>query len=382
MTQATLASTPQRALRSRLPQGIAEYRKPVVAYLASRFAVLIATWLADMAVPEKNFFELPKSWDGGWYYRLALNGYPHEVPDATGVAVQSPLGFFPLFPMAARQLSILPGVGPLATMVLINLLGGLVATVVVWRLADSVWDRPTADRAAVLFAFFPGTFVFAMAYSEGLALALVAGCLLFLHKQQWLLAGILAALATATRPNAIALVPAAAIAAFLAIRSNRRWSALVAPALAPLGFVAFHVFLRHHTGRWDAYLFTQAEGWGQHASLMATPDLLSKFWDQPFANTNEGLYVVGVILGIVGFVLLVQARPPAHVLVYTATILVLSLTSEGLSLSPRFLLTAFPLVYGLARRLRPEAMAAAVGTEAAVLGALTFLTLATVQATP
>ena len=378
------AARPPRVRRARvgLPQRALAYRKPVMAYLASRVTVVIAMWMADQSVPEVGFFDLPKSWDGSWYYRLALNGYPHEVPEATGIAVQSTLGFFPLFPMAARQLSILPGMGPLATMVLISLLGGLVATVFVWRLADSIWDRPTADRAAVLFAFFPGTFVFSTAYSEGLAIALAAGCLFFLHKQQWLLAGVLAALATATRPNALALVPAAAVAAFLAIRSQRRWSALVAPALAPLGFVAFHAFLRHHTGRVDAYLFTQTEGWGQRTSLMATPDLFGKFWDQPFANTNEALWTVGVILGIVGFVVLVRIRAPAHLLVFTAAILVLSLTSESLSLSPRFLLTAFPLVYGLARRLRPEALAVAVGTEAAVLGALTFLTFSTLQATP
>lgn len=353
-----------------------------MAYLASRIAVIVVLWMTDQAVKERTFFDLPLSWDGSWYYRLALNGYPHDVPQATGDAAQSTLGFFPLFPMMARELAILPGVGPLATAVLINLIGGLVATVLVWRLADSVWDRQTADRAAVLFAFFPGSFVFSIAYSEGVALALSAGCLLCLHRQRWLLAGVLAALATATRPNALALLPAAAVAAFFAIRGDRRWSALAAPALAPLGFVAFQVFLRHHTGRWDAYVFTQSEGWRQKASLMATPDLFRKFWANPFANTNEGLYVAGVILGVVGFVLLVQARPPPHVLAYTATILVLSLTSEGLSLSPRFLLTAFPLIYGLARRLRPEGIGVAVGTEAVVLGALTFLTLATVQATP
>ncbi len=61
---------------------------------------------------------------------------------------------------------------------------------------------------------------------------------------------------------------------------------------------------------------------------------------------------------------MVRARPPAHVLVFAASILILSLSSEGLSLSPRVLLTAFPLVYGLAYHLRPASLGIAVGSEA------------------
>ena len=355
----------------------------MVAYFASRVTVFIAMWLATRSVPGSSFYGLAGAWDGSWYHRLASEGYPHQISFATGDPAQSTLGFFPLFPMSARLVTAaLPGIGPLEAAVLINLLGGLVATVLVWRLADGLWDRSVADRSAVLFAFFPGSFIFSLAYSEGLALALAAGCLLAVHRQRWLLGGALAALATAARPNMLALVPAVAVAALLAVRNHRRWFALVAPALAPLGFVAFQVFLRLHTGRWDAYVRTQAEGWGQHVSLLATPDLFRKFLRNPFLNTNEGIYVAGVILGLIGFGLLVRARPPAHVLVFTASILILSLSSEGLSLSPRVLLTAFPLVYGLAYRLRPASLGIAVGSEAAILGTLTFLTLTTLQATP
>jgi hypothetical protein len=361
---------------------IGRLRTPVLAYVASRATVLVAMWLADVALPDLSFFDLAKRWDGVFYYDTARTGYPHELPMVDGHAAKSTIAFFPLFPMAARVLAVLPGIGPLAAAVAISLLGGLVATLLVWRLAEAVWDRPTADRAAVLFAFFPGSFVFSIAYSEGLTLALCAGCLLLLHRQQWLLAGVVAALATATRPNALALVPAVAVAAFLAIRSERRWSALLAPALAPLGFVAFQVFLRHHTGRWDAWTRTQSEGWGQDVSLLATPNMVGDFLSRPFSDVNITLSVAGAILGLAGFALLVRARPPAALLVFTATILLLSLSSEALGVKPRFLLTAFPLVYGLARPLRREALSVAVGAEATILGTLTFVSLVTILATP
>lgn len=355
---------------------------PVVAYGAGRASVLTATWLADLASPQHTFFDLAKSWDGGWYYQLALTGYPRELPVVAGEAAQSTLGFFPLFPMAARLLATLPGLGPLAAAVVISLLGGLVATILVGLLGEAIWDRDTGERSAVLFAFFPGSFVFSLAYSEGLALALAAACLLALHRQRWLLAGLAAALATATRPNALALVPAAAVAALLAIRSHRRWAALVAPALAPLGFVAFHVFLRLHTGRWDAYLRTQEEGWSQNVSLLATPRLIGRFLDQPLADANVTVYVVGTLLGLGALVALARCRPPPALLVYSAAILFLSMTSDALGPSPRFLLTAFPLLYGVARAVQGHGFSIVVGGQAAVLGALTFVTMTTLLVTP
>lgn len=353
----------------------------MLAYVASRATVLVAMWLADVVDPG-SFASLVKKWDGTFYLNAAVSGYPRELPVVAGQAAKSTIAFFPLFPMGARVLAFLPGLGPLAAAVVINLLGGLAATILVWCLGRAIWDRRTADGAAVLFAFFPGSFVFSIAYSEGLMLALSAGCLLLLHRQRWLLAGLCGALATATRPNALALVPAAAVAAFLAIRSGRRWSALVAPVLVPLGFVGFQVFLRQHTGRWDSWSRTQSEGWGQEVSLMATPNVVRDFLKVGLVDVNITVFLAGAILGLAAFALLVRARAPLPLLAYTAAILVLSLTSEALGVKPRFLLTAFPLFYGLARVLRRDSLSIAVGAEASVLGALTLLSLVTIVVTP
>ena len=357
-------------------------RTPVLAYVLSRATVIVVMWLVDRVSPQYTFFDLARRWDGAWYWELAKGGYPQDLPLVDGEVVQSTFGFFPLYPMAARALAVLPGLGPLAAGVVISLLAGLAATVLVWRLADEIWDRATADRAAVLFAFFPGTFVFSIGYSEGLALALSAACLLLLHREQWLLAGVAGALATATRPNALALAPAAAVAALLVIRRERRWSALLAPALVPLGFVAFQVFLRLRTGVWDTYTRTQTEGWGQEVSALALPHMIGDFLAHPLRDVNVTVSVVGAVLGLAGFVLLVRARPPVALLVFSAFVLLVSISTETMGPKPRFLLTAFPLIYGLAHRLRPAGEGVAVGIEATVLGGITFLALATMLFTP
>src|SRR5207253_1167110 len=123
-----------------------------------------------------------------------------------------------------------------------------------WRLLARIWGREVADRGTALFCFFPGSFVLSMVYSEPLMLALAIGCLLALLDRRWLVAGVLAGLATGVRPNAVALVAACAWAAAVAIVKRREWRALVAPLLAPAGLVAFFAFLWARTGRPDAWI--------------------------------------------------------------------------------------------------------------------------------
>src|SRR5207244_3212191 len=118
-------------------------------------------------------------------------------------------------------------------------LAGLVAVLLLWKLIASLVDRQAADRGVALFCFFPGAIAFSLPYSEPLMLALGIGCLTALLRRQWVLAGILAGLATATRPNALALILPCTWAAGEAIRSRRQWRALIAPAFAPLGTVLF-----------------------------------------------------------------------------------------------------------------------------------------------
>ena len=71
---------------------------------------------------------------------------------------------------------------------------------------------------------------------------------MFLIDERWLLAGVAAGLATATRPNGIALFAACAVAAAIAIHRRRDWLSLIAPLLAPVGFISFQLFLPGHTG--------------------------------------------------------------------------------------------------------------------------------------
>jgi hypothetical protein len=355
--------------------------RPVGIYLASRGVVLISFWTASRLVPKLSIGTAVTAWDGGWYLTTAEHGYPHGVPVVGGHAAQSTIAFFPLYPLAVRATHAL-GFSYRAAGLVVAGAAGIVAVALLWFLLQRLWGGDAADRGVTLFCFFPGALALSLTYSEALMLALAIGCLLALLSEWWLTAGALAALATATRPNAIALAAACAWAAAGAIRGHRQWKALIAPLLAPLGFVAFQAFLWARTGDAGAWIRTQHEGWGERLALDATWDKIWATVHHPLFDVNIPVAVAGTLFMAVTLVLLVRSRPPGPVLVYTVVVVALALFSETLGARPRFVLTAFPLVAVVGRRLRGTSFAVVLACSATLLGAFAMISVASLLATP
>ena len=97
--------------------------------------------------------------------------------------------------------AIAPGGDTIAAL-FVNFVLAVVAMLLIGRLALRLTDdAEVAARAMMLFAVFPGSFVLSFAYSEAALIALCAACLLLLLDERWVLAGLVGALATATRPE-------------------------------------------------------------------------------------------------------------------------------------------------------------------------------------
>ncbi len=150
------------------------------------------------------------SWDGRWYLEIVRGGYPSNVPaNITYEQLEARAAFFPLYPWTARLLDVvLPGGDTFAALFL-NFVLGAVSVVLVGILARRLYGVGVAARAMTLYAIFPGSVVLSFAYSEALLIVLAAACLILLLDERWLLAGLAAALATATRPNGVAWSPPA-----------------------------------------------------------------------------------------------------------------------------------------------------------------------------
>jgi len=336
----------------------------LAALLVSRLAVLVGAGVrAAQLVADANKAELPRprtatgfisevltSWDGRWYLEIVRAGYPRSIPpDVTYEQLEARAAFFPLYPTLVRLLDrLLPGGDTLAAL-FTNLVLSVVAVVLVGMLAQRWFDVDVARRAMVVFAVFPGSFVLSFAYSEALLLVLAAGCLLALHDQRWWLAGVLAGLATATRPNGIALVAACALASLLAIRARRQWRSLVAPALAPLGFIGFQWFLAHHTGERFAWFRVQREAWREGTSFGSTAvSNTFSFLTHPLASPTDALTAVTLVA--LGFALwaLFRRPLPAAATAYVLVVIALMLVPATVTARPRFLFTAFPLAIATA----------------------------------
>ena len=377
---------------------------PTAFYAVARLVALMGFSVAALvSVPRVHLAQAISGWDTGWYLAVARSGYPRRLAPGSGAAAQSPLGFFPLHPLAIRLVHLL-GLGWLTSGIVVCLLGGWVAVIAVDRLAADVLGPGPGRRVAIIFAFFPGAYVLDMAYSEGLFLALAATCLLALRRRRWLLAGVLAALASAARPNGGVLAVCCLVAAGQELWRRHRedataddahvdrgapgrrppsWAVVTAPVLGPLGLVAFFAYLHVHVGTATAYLDTQRRGWGQHFDGGAAAwKLVTGFLNSPFADINRLVSVLTMVVVLVGAVLLWRIRIPVVLAVFAAGIFLPAVFTSTPGALPRHALSAFPIVFGFGARLRGWTLVAAVGFCTGVMALLAVLSGATYLLTP
>ncbi|MGB3735180.1 MAG: glycosyltransferase family 39 protein [Ilumatobacter sp.] len=335
----------------------------LLAYLVSRLCVLGGAIIRASQVTidaredgeaEKGAVELISqvltSWDGRWYLELVRNGYPDGIPaNITYEQTEARAAFFPMYPGAVRVFdSVFPGGDTIAALFLNFLLGG-VAVVLVGLLARRIFSSSVAARTMVLFAVFPGSFVLSFAYSEALFVVFAASCLLLLYDEQWLLAGLAAALATATRPNGIAIVFACLVASAIAIKTKREWSSLLAVLIAPLGFVGFQLYVDDVAGERGAWFRVQTEAWSEGTSFGATAvENTLSFLTSPFDSTADALTVLS--LGALALMVFAayKKRLPLPWIAFSAVIIALMLIPETVTARPRFVFTAFPLFIAVA----------------------------------
>jgi len=344
-------------------------RRAGVVYLMSRLFVVMGAAIAVAAqavtdrtndiVPAnglKGLAAILDSWDGHWYLDVVREGYPHHImPNVTYFVSDARAAFFPLYPRLVHYLDILIPGGPVSVALAINILLGALFIFLAGYLCRDLFDIKTAEKAMILIALFPGSFVLSMAYSEALMLTIVALCFIALRDKHWVWAGVLAAMATATRPNGIALVAACAAASYLAIRNNREWRSLLAPVLSPLGFLGFMWFLRMHTGENMAWFRVQREAWQEGTSFGATAvQRTYDFFVHPVSSPTSVLTAASVAAMVISLYLARKYKMNLIYWSYTAVVLALMLIPATVTARPRFLFTAFPLFFPVARALRDE----------------------------
>ncbi len=237
-------------------------------------------------------FDALAQWDAGWYGEIAANGY------WVSPGQQSPVAYFPLYPLLVRALTWLHLNRWIAASA-ISFCAGVAGLSLVHRWLSKAAPAQAVTAWLLLVTYPYAVYLYGVVYSDALFVLLVVSAFLALESDRPLVAMIFGALATACRPVAPAVVVG------LAVRSleRRRRAGLplrlidLVPALSGLGLLAYMLFLQQRFGDPLAFAHVQgAPGWEQSPGWDAW---LKSEW---FHQMAVGHWTVKLRLGAHAFV--------------------------------------------------------------------------------
>ncbi len=298
-------------------------------------------------------------WDAGWYQAIAAHGY-HPYGDQA-------LRFFPLVPLAARALAVLPGVSVGAGLLILANGGALVATaLLVVLVRRETGDDALARRSAWLLSLVPPAFVLVMGYAEAVLLVFSLWCFLAIRRSArgstgqpggqaggaagsvggWCSAAVAGVLAGLTRPLGVLLVVPVAVEAvrrWPAARHDERASSLVAVAAPVAGLVIYLAWARAAFGSFWEPLRVQTQS-GHHGGLRnPVSTLLHDARGVLHHHLGTALHVPWVLL-VVALVVVCWFRLPASYAAFSTAVVAVALSGTNLDSFERYALSAFPLV--------------------------------------
>ena len=180
----------------------------------------------------RSFLEPWQRWDSNFYLQIAKEGYGISSPT---------VAFPPLYPSLIRVVGILIGGQYLLAALLISWSAAFGACFLLEeRFAQKV-DQKTAVRGIRNLLFFPTAFFFFAGYTESLFLFLVLFAWRYADRGQWLLAGVVGALATMTRFVGIVLVIPFGLM-FIDNRDNKNRISWFGLLLIPSAYLGWRMF--------------------------------------------------------------------------------------------------------------------------------------------
>lgn len=140
--------------------------------------------------------------DGRWYDLIATRGYWWSGPD-----VQSPVAYFPSYPLLLRVLHELTGVSVRLLGSLVTIACGAAMSVLFLHWCRARVEGTVARAALITLLLYPYAYYFMGAvYADALFAVAVIGAFILLDHDHPIWAGLLGAVATATRPTGLAVV--------------------------------------------------------------------------------------------------------------------------------------------------------------------------------
>ena len=263
-------------------------------------------------------------WDAGWYRDIVRSGY-------AGAAART--SFFPVYPMLVHLLTAtgLPYTGAALGLSWVAL---FFATWSVIELAGALFPEVRAARAGILFTWFPMSVFLLSGYAEAVFAALAGWSFVMVARRSYAPAVVLAALASAARPEGFLVGTAAVVALVLAGRYAR---AALAAVGGVAGLAAFSAYCWVQFGTPIAYVRVQAY-WTRETTLpfvMVARNLHLLLIGAPgggayhLAILVQDVLIVGAAVAVVGLARLARRRPELGPFVPFTALTVLLAASNG-----------------------------------------------------
>ena len=294
--------------------------RPWLRSLRAAATVWLITHVAYVALTFFAFFQsnrpVPKSWskafanwgnwDAEWFVVIATRGYKgYHGPD---IDEERSAAFFPMYSILIKIVSFVV-VEPVVAAVLIAFAAQIAAFTVLHRLTEQEFDGGSASRTLWYLVAFPTGFYLGLTYNASLYLLLVVSALYLMRRGTWWAAGVVCALATATRSAALLL---AVPFCYEYLRQHEfrlrriRWDAGWI-ALVPVGIVSFASYcwvifgdplkFMHAQALWDRERDWPWIGIYQTVKILhTTPNI--------FANDVRNLMDLGSVLVVITMLVL------------------------------------------------------------------------------
>jgi Gpi18-like mannosyltransferase len=357
-------------LRRPVPERLARAKAcglPLKAFVYSRLLVLIAGVAGVLTISSRaggtQFGPINSAvatglfhqFDASYYLAIANHGYVVIAPNN--------LAFFPLYPLLIHTVGWLIGSDVIAGL-LISAGSFALALVLLHRLTELELGRRAADATVLMVAFAPLSFFFSAIYTESLFLLLSVAAVLAARRERWALAGLLAGLATLTRPTGILLVVPLLM---MRLRVKRRLDRRLLWALIPPAALAAYMTILAASGFSWLAPFQQGAFWqrvtvgpiaGFAAALVTAVNsaaAIVRNGQHVFAPTLAGPFTPNaecvlllLVLAIAGaFLVSCFRRLPREYGAYAAAVLLMCVSSPAIGQPlvslDRYVLTIFPL---------------------------------------
>ena len=320
-------------------------------------ALAVSPWVVPPATPlwdlEEPLLRPLFRWDAGWYLNIAQHGYAYNGNPAQ----EQNLVFLPLYPLACRLCHRGTGLSLPRCGVLLSNLAFLAALAALYALTARELGPAVARDTVLLLAFFPTSFVFSTMYTEACYLVLSLFAWAAFRRQRWLVGGLWAGLASATRVPGILLVVPLLCEGLPRVTARRQWGRLLlACGLAGSGLAGFMLYEWVAFGDPLAHVRLQVQAWGMGFAwpFRGLAGGLKRTGAAPFSPLAVQAWLGLLFMAAVG---VLPRHLPRSYAAYTVGSLALALcTRAGVWSLARYLQVLFPgfMALGLlGQRSRP-----------------------------